>query len=156
MNRWLAFIAVLLLPLLVFGQYRTQAKPVNLAASLKNPIGIGQSAMALLGLDPARLHMSQSYQMSYMSIGGKGYSQGVYLNTLTYDFSIPLTMAVQWGIAHQPLSGIGTSPLLNSGPFLSGAQLYYRPTKNTSIRLEFSQYPLGYDSWYDRRSALDQ
>ena len=156
MKRWLVYIVIAILPVMAFGQLKSQAKPADMTSFLRNPFAIGQNAAGLLGLDPSRLTMSQSYQMSFMSIGGKGFTQGLYLNTMMYEFSSPLSLAVQWGIAHQPLSSFGGASLLNNGPFLSGAQLRYRPAKNFSVELEYSQYPGGYYYGPYRRSLLDQ
>lgn len=156
MKRWLVYIMIVSLPALAFAQLKSQTKPMDMTNSLRNPLGIGKSAMGWLGLDPSRLTMLQSYQMSFMSAGGNSYTQGLYLNTLMYQFSSPLTLAVQWGIAHQPLSSFGGASLLNNGPFLSGAQLRYQPAKNFSVELEYSQYPGGYYYGPYRRSLLDQ
>ncbi len=156
MKRWLVYVMIAALPALAFGQLKSQAKPADMANFLRNPLALGQRAVGLLGLDPSRLTMTHSYQMSFTSIGGQGFTQGLYLNTLMYQFASPLTLAVQWGIAHQPFSSLGGASLLNNGPFLSGAELRYQPAKNFSIQLEYSQYPGGYYYGPYRRSLLDQ
>jgi hypothetical protein len=139
---WVAFL--LLLPVLVQAQFRTQTGPVNLVGLLNAPVQMERAAAGLLGLDLSRLHIYQSYQMNYISAGSTGYSQGVYLNTMTYDFKIPLSVAVQWGIAHQPLAG-KTSSLMKDGPFLSAAQLRYQPAKDFLIQLDYVQNPYRYN-----------
>jgi len=135
---WVAFL--LLLPVLVQAQFRSQTGPVNLVGLLNAPVQMERAAAGLLGLDASRLHIYQSYQMNYISAGSAGYSQGVYLNTMTYDFKVPLSVAVQWGIAHQPLAG-KTSSLMKDGPFLSAAQLRYQPVKDFLIQLDYVQNP---------------
>ena len=148
----LVLALIFILSVAVYGQFRTQTKPVDIASTLRNPIGIGRQAFSMIGLDPERLHISQSYQMSYMSMGGQGYTQGVYLNTLSYQFSIPMSLSFQWGIAHQPNFGGNDAPFLQNGPFISGAQLRYQPKKNLLIQIDYHQVPYGtYDSYWMRR-----
>ena len=153
MNRIL--ILLIVIPTLAFGQFKDGSQPISFSSALKNSIFIGKSAMNLIGLDPSRLNMSQSYQMSYMSMGDQGTTQGVYLNTLSYSFSSPLTLAFQWGIAHQPFPASGNAPFLQNGPFLSGAILRYEPFKNTVIHIEYSRNPYnnyyGMNPWWRRR-----
>ena len=129
---------VLLLSVSAMAQFKTQARPIDFADRLKAGV---RSGVGILGLDPSRLSMSHSYSMSYMSIGDQGVTQGLYLNTLRYQFAIPLTFTVQWGMAHQPFQGGNSSPLLQNGFFLSGAQLRYQPTENTVIQLDLHQTP---------------
>ena len=109
---------------------------------------MGQGLVGIFGLDPSRVNVRHSYQMGYSTFGGNNYSQGMYLNTLSYEFSIPLSVSVQWGIANQMLPGLNASPMMNDGPFISGAQILYKPTKNTVIHLEYRQVPGGYGPMY--------
>ncbi len=127
-----------LLPIAASAQFKTQAKPIDFADRLKSGVNSG---VGLLGLDPSRLSMSHSYSMSYMSIGDQGFTQGLYLNTLKYQFAIPLTVSVQWGMANQPFQSGNTSPILQNGFFFSGAQLKYKPSENTVIQFDFHQTP---------------
>ena len=138
MRKAVLLIWVFLLPLAALAQFKTQAKPIDFADRLTSGV---QNGVGLLGLDPTRLSMSHSYSMSYMSVGDRGFTQGLYLNTLKYQFAIPLTFTVQWGMAHQPFQGNNTSPILQNGFFLSGAQVRYKPTENTIIQLDFHQNP---------------
>ncbi len=152
MKTRLKILLLIFMPCLVFGQYKSDTAPVDIATALRTPVNAGKSALGILGLDPSRLDISQSYSMSYMSMGGRGISQGVYLNTMTYHFKLPMTLSFQWGMAHQPFAGSNEAPFLKSGPFISGAQFKYKPTTNTVIEFEYSQNPYGYNSWnyYDR------
>ena len=157
MRKVLVLALVFLMPWICFAQFKTKAAPRNIGTDLRNPSGVGLGLVGMLGLDPSRFHMSQSYQMGFASIGGKSFTQGMYLNTMTYQFSIPLLVSVQWGIANQPFSGFGTSPLMQNGLFLSGAQLIYQPTKNMSIELEYRQIPYRYPyGMYHRNRFFDE
>ncbi len=135
-------IITFFVPVLVFAQFKSRSNPVDIASSLRNPLGIGRQAMSFVGLDPSRLKIDQSYSVGYMSFGGQGVTQGMYLNTMSYEFKVPLKVAVQWGIAHQPTFGkSGTPPMMNNGPFVSGAFLQYKPAKNVSIELNYQSMP---------------
>jgi hypothetical protein len=147
MKKTVLFSLIVLLPLLVFGQYRT--KPgVDFRSLLQAPATIGRAATNLLGLDPSRLQMHQSYQMNFMNFGGQSMSQGLYLNTISYQFSLPLSVSVQWGMAHQPFaSSFQNASMFKSGPFLSAAQVRYQPKPNMLLQLDFRQGPYSYDSY---------
>jgi len=116
-------------------------KKENFAALLADGQKSSGGLSALLGIDPGRLHMTQSYMMSYGTIGGRSLSQGIYLNTLQYDFKLPLKLQLQWGMAHNPLQASGIQSPLKSGLFLSGASLEYQPAKNVKLELGISSYP---------------
>jgi hypothetical protein len=146
MRKRLIFILMMTMPIMAFAQFKTQAKNQSFTDRL-----ISSSGLSFLGFDPSRFSMSQSYSMSYATIGGQGFSQGLYLNTLRYQFAIPLTVSLQVGLAHQPFAISGVSPMMNDGIFVSGAQLRYQPTKNTVIQLDFRQAPY---SGYSRYSMF--
>ena len=154
MRRVVLVALVVAIPIAASGQFKSQAGKADIATALRYPLGLGQSALGLIGLDPSRLHIAQSYQMSYFSLGGDGFTQGVYLNTMSYEFKIPLLLTFQWGIAHQPNFGGQNAPFLASGPFISGANLRYQPTEKLLIEVDFRQNPYGmYHPMY-RRSRM--
>ena len=142
---------IMTLPAMVMGQFKTIDEPVTVSSLLHTPASMARSTIGIMGLDPDRLTISQSYQMGYMSIGGQGVSQATYLNTMTYHFKLPMTLSVQWGISHQPFGGNDKLPMMQNGPFLSGARLHYEPSKNMAIDLEYSQVPYGYGYSYLNR-----
>jgi hypothetical protein len=147
MQKMIYTTLLFLVPAVMFAQFKTNNRATDIADQLKQIAAPQSGLVSILGLDPSKLHISNSYEMSYMSFGGKGYSQGLYLNTLSYQFSAPLSMSFQWGIANQPVPGLPTSPLLNNGFFVSGAQVKYQPTKNLSIQLDYRNRPTY--SYYD-------
>ena len=150
MQRYLIF-TLLLVPALLAAQFKSQEQPVNMATVLRST---GEKAVGLIGLDPSKLHISHSYSMSMLSMGGQSATQGLYLNTLTYEFSAPLTVSLQWGMAHQPFGNTPNAPVLQNGPFLSGASLLYQPSKNTVLHFRFQRVPYhsnfyrGYSPFY--------
>lgn len=133
------FIFILLLPVLAFGQLKEQLKPQPFAQLLTQPQGL----LGLIGLNPNRFSMQQSYSLGYMSVGGHGYSQGVYLNTMSYRLFDPLQVSLQWGVMNQPLKGMGVPSLYQNGFFVSGASVDYKPSRNLSIGVQFNRYPAG-------------
>ncbi len=128
-------------------QYRSKPS-LDFRSLLQAPVAVGRAAGNILGLDPSRLSIQQSYQLSFMNIGGQGMSQGLYLNTISYQFTLPLSVSVQWGIAHQPFnSSFKNGSLLQNGPFISAAQLRYQPKPNMLLQLDFRQNPWSYDPY---------
>lgn len=151
MRKSIVICILVLMPLVAFTQFKAQTKPMAFTDHLKS----GQAgAIGILGLDPSRFSMQHSYSMSYASMGGNGFTQGLYLNTMTYQFAMPLTVSLQLGMAHDPFQSANTASILQNGFFVSGAQVRYQPSKNTVLQLNFQQRPYqgypGYYGMYDR------
>jgi len=143
-----ALLLVLMLPAWASAQLKSPAKPLPFARLLTQGWSASRSMLGWLGIDPQRFSMQQSYSLSYLSAGGQGFSQGMYLNTMSYRFSDPLHVSLQWGLMNQPLSSLGVPGVYTSGFFLSGANLEYKPSKNLSLGVQFNSYPAGYYSPY--------
>jgi len=145
----------------VWGQLKNQDKPIQIKQELIRP-----SQDKFLGLsifDPSKFSMQHSFSMSYFSLGGKGVSQGLYLNTMTYQISSPLLLRLQWGIQNFPYNSLAkNNPAFQGGFFLSGAELQYKPSDKLEMKLQFNSMPGYYNSYmYDnpfrpyRRSILN-
>jgi hypothetical protein len=111
-------------------------------------------------LDPARLHMSQSYSFWYSSSRAGSNNLAMYLNSIEYQISDPLKIRVDIGYIHQPGAILknGTKAFEN-GQIVPGLSLTWRPSRNFLFQLDYRQVPiLGdrynrdyYDgSWGDR------
>lgn len=149
MKRLEMAVLLFIAPTLLLAQFRSNTGAVNIPAALQNVANAGKSAVGAIGLDPSRLSIYHSYTMEMMSMGsGRTMAVGTYLNTLHYEFSIPMSVTLQWGIMHQPMAGANQMPFVKSGPFLSAARLLYEPTKNTKLQIEFRQNPYGYRYGY--------
>ncbi|NIR52157.1 hypothetical protein GWO43_26505 [candidate division KSB1 bacterium] len=135
-------LSLLILPTLVFGQLK-QDKQVDMASALIKPSGVS-NMVGLLGLDPNKFSMSHSYSFSFSSLGGQSFGQGVYLNTMHYQFSDPLTMYFQFGFLHRPFGDFGQTNLSQNELFVSGAGFKYQPADNFKVQFEFSQQPRSY------------
>jgi hypothetical protein len=94
-------------------------------------------------LDPSRMHMSHSVSFGYASVGGRGVTQGLYMNTMDYQISAPLLLTTHLGYAFQPSGPAQWNPANNGTDFVGGADLNWRPTSNTSFRFSFyrNMYP---------------
>ena len=115
---------------------------------LRGPVvGDGSSSSASLSLNGSgRFSMRQSYSLSAVSGGGGSASSGLYLNTLSYQFSPLLTASLDVGF-HTPLhsSMPGASPGAGAGSIVvPRLGLEYRPTDRLSFNLEVVNAP---DAW---------
>lgn len=149
-----AFI-LLLLPVSGFSQLKQQAEPVSFSKLLTNTVTNPGGLVGLVGLNPNRFSMQQSFSLSMLSAGGHSFSQGVYLNTMGYQISDATSVAMQWGIMNQPLSSLGVPSLYQSGFFFSGARFDYKPSESLQFGIEVSRTPYSpyYANpyrWYDR------
>ena len=147
MKRWhllAAPIIVLLLSSTVSAQLKSDEKPMNFSQLLTQGLSAPSGLVGLIGLNPNRFSMQQSYSLSYMSLGGQGFSQGVYLNTMSYQIANPLQFSVQWGIMNNPLGTFGAPAAFQDGFFLSGANLEYKPSDKFSVGIQVNSYPTRY------------
>ncbi len=148
-------LLVLVLPTLTWAQLKEQNKPISFSQLLTQGLAAPKGLAGLLGLNPNRFSMQHSYSLSYLSSRGDGYSQGMYLNTMSYQIADPLSVSLQWGMMNQPLSSLGTTPLYQSGFFFSGANLEYKPSDKFSIGLQINSQPQSnyYSPYYYQRSS---
>ncbi len=92
--------------------------------------------------DPSRLTMKQSYSFGYRFGGSADGSIGYYLNSIEYVFSNPLKIRVDLGYLHSPTNLFsGTSSGLNSGAFIPGFAIDWRPSRNFNFRLDYRHVP---------------
>jgi hypothetical protein len=150
MKKQLAVFAllVLLIPCLVSAQLKSQDKPIQIKKELLQP---ADPYLGFSLFDPSRLTMSHSVSMSYFSMGGRGLSQAMYLNTMQYQISNPLSLSVQWGIQNYPYNSFSKdNPAFRNGLFLSGAELKYQPSDKFEMRFQYSQMPGLYNPYLYR------
>ena len=148
MKKFVYLLLLLLLPMMASAQLKSK-DGIDVKDVLHyglNPIGLISGSI----FNPDRFHMTQSYSVSFMNYGNNSLSRTMYLNTMTYQISNPLSVSLQWGIQmNNNLSSnnkLGLQPNLpfNNGLFISGAQLKYAPSENTEFKLELRQYPGSY------------
>ena len=110
-------------------------RPFSREGMLKTPQERLQSSGLL---DASRFSMSHSYSMSYMSNGSQSDMLGLYLNHIKYQFSIPLSLQVDWGYAIHPLEMNNPNPNVKAGNLtLPRVSLQYRPTQNMLLSFEY-------------------
>ncbi len=111
-------------------------------------------------LQKNRFSMQQSYSLSFASGGAGSMSSGLYLNTLNYRLSNPLTFSVDLGF-YTPISstipGMRQNTLMSQGTgssfVLPRMGLEYRPSDNFSMNLELYNGP---DAWKAYGSPYSQ
>ena len=145
----LGVLFFLLIPYLLVGQEMNSGQTF-LSRSSTDALGTGLSRGLSL-LDPNRFSMSHSYTMSFFSSGGKGRMVGLYMNTMKYQFSNPLSVTVNVGYMHQPFAKENTRPITDANAFLSGFELEYRPSKNFFLKIEYGATPSLYNSYNRNR-----
>lgn len=138
-------LVFLLTPVLVSAQLKNQNEPVNVKQEIIKPVE--NNFLGLNFIDLSKLSMSHSYSLSYASIGGKGISQSLYLNTLKYQIANPLSLKLQWGMRNYPSNSFSNDhPAFKGGLFFSGAELKYQPSDKLYFKIQYNALP--YNSYY--------
>lgn len=148
-------------------QYRNAPPSSDVSQYLRsNTSALGLKALRGL-FDPARMHMTQSFSFGYASMGGHGLTQGMYMNTMQYQISQPVSLTTHLGYLFQPSGSVQLNPALGNGfgngTFVGGADVNWRPWSNTNFRFSvyrgmepspyYSDYgwgSYGYRSYFDR------
>lgn len=138
-----------LTPCLLVGQENASGQTF-LSRSSADYSGTGMSRGLSL-IDPNRFSMSHSYTMSYFSSRGEGRMVGLYMNTMHYQFSNPLSLTVHVGYMHQPFAKTGTSHMADANAILSGFELEYRPAKNFFLKIAYGANPSLYNPYNRNR-----
>jgi hypothetical protein len=143
MKRVVAVILILSLPMLVFSQYKTKTELPAMSDV------VGKSSGLILGfLNSEKFSMHHSFSMGYMSSGKYGSMMvNSYMNTINYQISDPLFLRLNVGIMNSPYNSY-QNPALNNTQFFGGAELFYRPSENSLIRLGVNVRPGFYRPGY--------
>lgn len=131
--------------------YRDSKQPTTTEHLRQPDLGYGNEGFSGF-LDPSRFDMSHSIGMGYMSAGGQGYTQGYYMNTITYRFNAPVIMRLRTGVTNNPYATSGSmtqpgqsalSSMFNNAEFFGGADLLWKPTKNSALMISVNRSPGG-------------
>ncbi len=141
--------ALFLLPISGKAQLKTERPAISFQKLLTygaNPIGLVSGAF----MNSEKINMRQSYSFMMSRFNGHTINQAMYLNTMRYQISEPLTLSLQWGyLLNQPFSKLNSFqpniPMQN-GFFLSNAKLEYKLGDHSKFQMEFNRYPGGYYS----------
>ena len=142
--------ALIVISFMAIGQFRSQ--PEARSSVTESMIRQDDGGLLFGWFDPSRLTMRNSYSLSYTTSGGKGFSLGTLTSSLAYQISNPLSVQFDVSLVHSPYNNLGGNFSKEiSGVYLSGAELNYRPSKNTLLQIQYRQLPAMY--WlnnYDR------
>ena len=134
---------------------------IPVVATAQSPVPAGGESYVKKGnfsiFDPSKLTMSHSYSLSYFSGGRQSGSIGYYMNSLEYRFIKPLKIRLDLGYLHSP-SGLfsGGSNAVNSGIFVPGVAVDWRPSDNFNFRFDYRQVPIGYYGGHGLNSLFQE
>ena len=118
---------------------------------------VAQSSNSLFGfINPENFKMSQSYSMSYSTLGsGQGLALGVYTNNMSYKFNDQLNVQLAASVVQTPYSTLGSqfNKSIN-GVYIDRAAINYKPWKDFSISLQYSNLPYGSYGYYSPYSYM--
>lgn len=109
-------------------------------------------------IDLSRVQMNHTLGFGYASAGGQGYSQGYYMNTLSYRFNAPVMLRLRTGVTNNPFMASGSmtqpgqsalSSFFNNAEFFGGADVIWKPRDNVRIQLSVDRLPPGYYGYYN-------
>ena len=95
-------------------------------------------------LDPSRFRIHNSYSLSFLSGSGQSGSIGLFMSTIDYQISRPLSLRVGLGYLHQPLGFLKNTTGPGQGRILPNATLDYRPSDKFHFILDFRTVPASY------------
>jgi hypothetical protein len=145
MKRYIIFSGLMFLATSAFGQFQAQLdQQQNSSPAIVRPI----SPLSDIGslFDPNKFSMRQNAGISFMSGGGQSVSLAQFTNSMMYQIADPLTVRLDLtlqGAPYNGLSGVSSSDL--NKLFISNAELNYKLSDNSALKLQFTQAP--YSSW---------
>jgi hypothetical protein len=118
-------------------QYKTEQRSIfNPSELARKPTGLFDKLF-----HSPRFRMTQSYSLSFFSMGGQAFNQGMYLNSMSYQISDPLLAQVQIGYLNQPFGAWGNSAQTAGKLFVRSASLQYHPSDNMHVRFDYETMP---------------
>ncbi|OZC03012.1 hypothetical protein [Rubricoccus marinus] len=129
--------------------------PVEVIASPEAP------TLSLAGLFNAQtLKLSQSYQYGYQTGAYGDLGLGTYTTSLQWQPSNRLAARVDVGLAHGAVGSLANAAGFSADNpakiYLQNAELAYRPTENSMIRLQVRQTPYGSACTYGYQGGCSQ
>lgn len=141
---FLIAILFLMLPESSSAQFRKDAGNPNISGILNVP-----GTDVLFGLiDPSRLNMHHSVNMSYGSFGSNGMMLSTYMNFMDYQVTDKLMIRTNLGVMTSPYNTMGDNFYLNKPRFVGGAQLEYKMSENSSVFFSIQSQPYYHYSNY--------
>lgn len=128
-----------ILPLLLLAAAAIANPPTILTQPLREGSRLGAGSPTPL-VSQRRFSMSQSYSMGITAGGGSTYSQGLYLNSVAYRLTDPLTLLVDFGFStpfHASGAFAKAAPDMQSQFVLPRVGLEYQPSENLVLSLNY-------------------
>ncbi len=138
---WMIIVALFLVPCIACSQTESGNTSTKVSEYLRSGDNFGLGINTLGFLDPSRLSLSHSYTMTYMTSGNESITRGLFMETIGYRLSKPVTLTFNLGYLHQPYSSYGPDGLSQSGTFVGGAALTWRPSDNMFFHFEVANFP---------------
>lgn len=91
-------------------------------------------------LDPSKVSMSQQYSMLFTSGQGGSGATGLYMNTISYQFSPLMRLRVHIGLEHVLMSSASSYPRADQNGrsrVIPSFDFTYRPTDNTLLYVSY-------------------
>ncbi len=112
-----------------------------------SPQNVGFSSL----LDPSRFNMRHMYMMQY-STGTYGSDMlGAYINSMSYDFKIPMRLTLDLGYFHRPMDLMKDdrkwSSQSSSSFLVPRVKLDYQASKNVFMSIQYMHLPTGYNPY---------
>jgi len=122
-------------------QYKAQVED---KPTIQEAIRYPGNASKVSGLDwfnSKRFNMQQSYSLSMGFGNGRTSSMGLYMNNMSYLLAENLKINARFGFMHDPLSMNNTVDGNVSQNLIYGADVLYKPSENSKIRVSFQKQP---------------
>ena len=124
-------------------QFRDAMPP---ARSSSRIYGAADAAGLVLGkfFNPSVFRMSHGFEMSAGSFGGRGYSMGMYTNTMQWQFNSKLAARMDVSVAYSPQHQAATTfGFSQDRPqvFLRNAEVAWRPSDKFQFNIQVRQDP---------------
>lgn len=106
-------------------------------------LGDSSPLSALFGwFNPDKFSMRHSFDLSYTSFGGQGFSLGTYTNSMRYEIADNLNARADVSLSFSPFNSLSTFNKKDfSGVYLSRAEINYRPWENVFMQVQYRQIP---------------
>jgi hypothetical protein len=120
-----------------------------------NVLGNSSAKSKFSLFDPTRLHMNQSYSLMFSSSKSGSSNIAMYLNSIEYQVSNPLTIRFDIGYLHQPGALMKNGArALQDGRIIPAVSINWRPSDNFMLRFDYRQVPVlynngGYPNYYN-------
>ncbi len=156
MKRIIIVLIFLMLPGVIFAQYKTQTEAPDMRNALTSP------ASSILGIfNPEKFQMRHSFSSAFISGGGNSMMLNSYVNTMDYQFNNLFSLTLNLGIMNTPYNSFAQNSAtqnpafnsLNQTQFFGGGELRYKPSEKVQVSLGVYSMPNTY-SYSPYRSRI--